>query len=511
MAGLGETCTHIASVLFYLESYARLYGGNTTCTQEACQWIIPSYLKEVEYLPVKEIDFSSVRGKKRKVDGQIQQATAVDSEIPLENELMPSDLERSVKVGARSTESELLLLFNNLSVGDTKPGVLSVVPNHSDKYVPKSMSKDFPIPLISLKETKFVKMDYHKLLAACQSVSLCVTQTMADSVEEATRDQSKSRLWFKYRAGRITASRMKAVCHTNADKPSQSLIKTICYPEAFSFNSKATSWGCQHEKQARDIYFNALKGHHDEFSVTDSGLVINSQWPYVGASPDGIVECKCHGKGVLEIKCPFCHKESTLKDAAVDREFCLKQQPGDGQLHLDPNHAYYYQIQTQLFVCNVEYADFCVCTFMRDDSNSYDDSGIHIERIERNPNFWDGCIEKAQHFFKISLLPELMGNWYTRPVVKDTSNETDVANDLPGPSSTTAISEDTTTTMDQPTYCYCQGPEEGTMIACDNPQCSIEWFHKSCLQMSTLPKGRAKWYCPDCRKLPQFLKKKKGI
>jgi len=214
---------------------------------------------------------------------------------------MESDLERSVKVGTRSTESELLLLFDNLSAGGTKPGVLSVVSKHSDKYVPKSTSKDFPPPLISLKETKFVKMEYHKLLEACQSVSLSVTQKMVDSVEEATRDQTKSKLWFKYRAGRITASRMKAVCRTNADKPSQSLIKTICYPEAFSFTSKATSWGCQHEKQARDLYIKALMDHHDGFSVTDSGLVINTQWPYIGASPDGIVECKCHGKGVLEI------------------------------------------------------------------------------------------------------------------------------------------------------------------------------------------------------------------
>ena len=37
-----------------------------------------------------------------------------------------------------------------------------------------------------------------------------------------------------------------------------------------------------------------------------------------------------------------------------------------GELHLDQNHAY-YQVQTQLFLCDVQYADFCVCTFMADD------------------------------------------------------------------------------------------------------------------------------------------------
>jgi len=143
LAGLGETCTHIASVLFYLESCASLY-GDKTCTQEPCQWIHPTYLKEVEYLPIKEIDFTSVCGKKRKLDGHGHIKDAVDSEVPPDKEIMTS--ERSVKVGTRSTESELLQSFNNLSVGDIKPGVLSVIPNHSEKYVPKSMRKNFPVP-----------------------------------------------------------------------------------------------------------------------------------------------------------------------------------------------------------------------------------------------------------------------------------------------------------------------------------------------------------------------------
>ena len=82
--------------------------------------------------------------------------------------------------------------------------------------------------------------------------------------------------------------------------------------------------------------------------------------------------------GDIGIKFPFSRKETTLKDAAVDKAFCLKQQPGEEELHLDHHHAYYYQVQTQLFVCNVEYADFCVCAFMRDDRKSLVDSGIHI-------------------------------------------------------------------------------------------------------------------------------------
>ena len=104
--------------------------------------------------------------------------------------------------------------------------------------------------LSSLKEPSYLQLNYLELLVKCESVTIDITREMAEKVEQATRSQSHSKLWFKYRAGRITASRMKAVCHTDLGNPAQSLIKTICYPEAFSFTTAATKWGCKHEKQA---------------------------------------------------------------------------------------------------------------------------------------------------------------------------------------------------------------------------------------------------------------------
>ena len=55
--------------------------------------------------------------------------------------------------------------------------------------------------------------------------------------------------------------------------------------------------------------------------------------------------------------------------------------------------------------------------------------------------------------------------------------------------------------------CYCKGPEKGAMIVCDNVDCSIEWCNLDCLKIESAPKE--KWYCPNCRKLPQFTIKKK--
>lgn len=58
--------------------------------------------------------------------------------------------------------------------------------------------------------------------------------------------------------------------------------------------------------------------------VADGGLVINSQWalsidsqrPFVAATQDGIVNCTCCGKGILEIKCPYSHRDESLESAA---------------------------------------------------------------------------------------------------------------------------------------------------------------------------------------------------
>ena len=476
MAGLGETCTHIAAVLFYIEAVARLQ-GKETCTQRRCECIIPSYLKNAEYLPVKSIDFSSAKKRKRALDATIDTGNKVPTSSPNVCEQQTTS----------PSDTDLDTFYNDLSSAGTRPAILSF---HSSSYIPKRFLSTFPDPLPLLYNSEYMVMEYHELLQACESVEITVTKEMAVQVEKETRSQSNCKLWYKYRAGRITASRMKAVCRTDATNPSQSLVKSICYPESFCFTSRQTAWGCKHEKSARDVYLKTEKQNHINLHVSDSGLVINPLWSIIGASPDGIISCTCCGKGTLEIKCPYCHRGESVTDAAYeDHKFCL-QLNSDGSLHLDHTHAYYYQVQTQLFVSDVEYCDFCVCTFKDDET------GVHTERIFKDVQFWNGCVIKAQTFFKTCLLPELLGKWYTRPCsdIIDT--------DPPGPS---GVAENSDLQLEQK-YCYCGGPDIGRMIACENQDCIIEWFHTDCLMIDTIPRG--KWYCPDCRKLPKFKRKR---
>jgi len=90
--------------------------------------------------------------------------------------------------------------------------------------------------------------------------------------------------------------------------------------------SKQTDWGCKHEKKARDVYYRINSRLHDNFQVLDGGLVINPEWPFIGASPDAVINCSCCGRGILEIKCPYCHRDSPVVTAAgEDPKFCLKE------------------------------------------------------------------------------------------------------------------------------------------------------------------------------------------
>ena len=67
-----------------------------------------------------------------------------------------------------------------------------------------------------------------------------ITEDKVERLAKMTVEQSKSKQWFHYRAGRITASRFRQVLHTDPHKPFLSLISNV-----HSFSNKATQWGSE--------------------------------------------------------------------------------------------------------------------------------------------------------------------------------------------------------------------------------------------------------------------------
>ena len=111
---------------------------------------------------------------------------------------------------------------------------------------------------------------------------------------------------------------------------------------------------------ARNAYIAKSSNRHSNMSVSDVGLIIHPHFPHYGASTDGLVKCDCCGHGVLEIKCPFsCRECSFFKGSEDSSSFCLESSE-DGQLKLKRTHAYFYQMQLQIKVCDLDYGDFVI-------------------------------------------------------------------------------------------------------------------------------------------------------
>ena len=234
-------------------------------------------------------------------------------------------------------------------------------------------------------------------------------------------------------------------------------------------------WGTENECAAREQFKVVMKAQHSNFSISVSGLVINTQYPHLGASPDGVTMCECCGKGVVELKCPYSARDYTVHESALD----YVEYAADS-IRLKKEHSYFYQVQTQIFLCQAQFAHFAVWT----------PKGIHIERVEPCVEFFHGVVAKVQPFYLRVILPELIGKWYSKQKLTPCTNKKS------SPAEEEQITEEV--------WCYCRKPEETgkPMIACDNPACPIEWYHMACLNMELVPRG--KWYCPDCEQ--QFKK-----
>ena len=408
---------------------------------------------------------------------------------PLED---PSDTSTSstVTVGKpqQPTSDELSSLFSALSATGSKSAILSLIEPYSDSFVPKSIGENLPLVLTELRKDEAVHMDYSELLSACKDVEISVSEEQAKAVEAATRDQASSKLWFRFRAGRITASKMKTACCTDPKQPAQSLIKSVCYPESYRFTSKATTWGCNHEKFARDMFIDVHKESHENVKVHDTGFFINPSVPFLGASPDGLVSCDCCGVSVIEVKCPFCVKSDMLDSVSY------LEKDSEGKLTLNRNHQYFYQVQTQLGVCKLESAYLVVWT----------EKDLHVECILFDEEFWDTICQKSKNIFDTAIMPELVGKFYTRlsSTMANVSSQPGVSTSAESHGSDCAASA----SGQEETWCFCGQVEFGKMILCDNAKCHIKWFHYSCINVKVAPKG--KWYCPKCQKLPKFEPKK---
>jgi len=145
-----------------------------------------------------------------------------------------------------------------------------------------------------------------------------------------------------------------------------------------------------------------MKEEHRNFSCKNSGFLINPEYPLFGASPDGLSSCSCHGDGCLEVKCPHCLRTKGQEDILTSKS-CLIEV--GNSVCLDETHAYYFQVQMQLYVSGRSYCDLVLWTTR----------SIFVQRINPDIQFLLRHRRIAAEFSIRVLIPELLGKCFTEP------------------------------------------------------------------------------------------------
>lgn len=418
--------------------------GYTTklCTELPCKWNA-DFVKKVQPAPVKDIQFYKT-----------------------------SCINKAKKVKVRhlsSTQQEQQTLLQTLHACNSKPVVLSTFDNFSDKFHwQKTVSSDPIVPqcLRSLYKAEYADFTKIDLSRKCSEIndSYSMNKETIMYIYDVTQKQSSSLTWHEQRIGRITSSVVYSVLHTDFNNPAPSLLKTLCNPSSKSLDHvPAIHWGKENEKVALHQYSATMKTQHQHFNMSSAGFLISKETPFIGASADSVASCSCHGNRVIEVKCPFSHKESTLQEYVKDPSSCIV---ANGR-EVKTTHKYYYQIQLHMYVHDVNLCDLVI----------YTSKVTAIFYILRNDVFIKDMITKLKDFHIRHVMTELL----TRQL-ENKIKQVPLRNDK--------------------LYCYCRSKDDGkeNMIGCDNPQCKTQWYHLKCLKMKRIPKGQ--WLCKDCKNIP---------
>ena len=156
----------------------------------------------------------------------------------------------------------------------------------------------------------------------------------------------------------------------------------------------------KYNKNKKNIFLvnHSFKRKHKNLNLEETGLVLLKDFPYIGASPDGLISCLCCGRGVLEIKCPF-----SIIDQAPSKENLsyveeIKDLDGTSNTHLKVNTPYYFQIQGQMAATKTLYCHFFVFTA----------HGYFFEEIKFNKEVWNDALTRLNWFWINHLAPKIL-------------------------------------------------------------------------------------------------------
>ncbi len=214
-------------------------------------------------------------------------------------------------------------------------------------------------------------------------------------ISKNTRGQATNPTWMHERKIRLTASKFKSIASRKKDDHT-ALLKNLTTSK--NFKATHTDFGRAAEPIALSVYKRDMERLYQvNVDVQDIGLVVNPQYPYLGASPDGFVTIHTNPPkyGLAEVKTLSKYGHLTAKEAANMPDMYISLD-ANGKIRLDRKDERYYQIQGQLFVCGLDWCDLIV--WSPQGKPAY-------ERIWKDPALWSTMLVKLSDFYFTHLLP----------------------------------------------------------------------------------------------------------
>ena len=106
---------------------------------------------------------------------------------------------------------------------------------------------------------------------------------------------------------------------------------------------------------------------------------------------------KCHGKSVVEIKCPHKIWNKTIRDNFKDLDFLTLNT--DGNISLNKKHRYYTQINSQIVLTKSDQGYFIV----------WRTKDIFLEKTDRDLIYWSKVSINLEVFLKSYVVKALLG------------------------------------------------------------------------------------------------------
>ena len=184
------------------------------------------------------------------------------------------------------------------------------------------------------------------------------TRRSIKKIERLTKKQANSTEWFYYRKGMVTATIAKRLVYAvKNENVNDNLRRAIEKKDSSILHYPALVYGRENESQGVRAFYNFMKYRHKNLRIQQVGLKIDENLKFLAGSSDGVVSCSCCSESrLLEIKCPFRLRNSSIKTNGHLLEYL------DGDSNLIKSHSYYYQINVCLGVWKCKTCYFVIYT-----------------------------------------------------------------------------------------------------------------------------------------------------